>query len=291
MKARTAINLNFAKMLVPLALIVSLACGLGYTSETQADGKTPKPPTYDVASIKPSKPGDQSLLLFRPGRLTTSGMTLRSMIEQAYGIEDDQIIGAPDWVHTQRFDIEAKVDGVDEATLGKLSEDENKLMFQSFLRDRFALQIHREMKELPVLELVVAKGGPKLKEAKPGDTYPNGLKAPDGKVAGHAGMMRFGRGQLTGQGISIASLVPPLTRQLGRTVVDKTGLTGRYDVELRWTPDDAPGPVASPGEAGVESTGPSILTAIQEQLGLKLESRKSPIEVFVIDHVEQPSAN
>lgn len=291
MKARTAINLNFAKMLVPLALIVSLACGLGYTSETQADGKTFKPPTYDVASIKPSKPGDQSLLLFRPGRFTASGMTLRSMIEQAYGIEDDQIIGAPDWVHTQRFDIEAKVDGVDEATLDKLSEDENKRMFQSFLRDRFALQVHREMKELPVLELVVAKGGPNLKEARPGDTYPDGLKGPDGKPAGHAGMMRSGRGQLTGQGISIASLVPPLTRQLGRTVVDKTGLTGQYDVELRWTPDDTQGPIGSQGEAGVESTGPSILTAIQEQLGLKLESRKSPIEVFVIDHVEQPSAN
>ena len=291
MKARTAINLNFAKMLVPLAFIVSLACGPGYTSETQADGKTLKPPTYDVASIKPSKPGDQSLLLFRPGRFTASGMTLRSMIEQAYGIEDDQIIGAPDWVHTQRFDIEAKVDGVDEATLDKLSEDENKLMFQSFLKDRFALQIHREMKELPVLELVVAKGGPKLKEAKPGDTYPDGLKGPDGKPAGRAGMMRSGRGQLTGQGISIASLVPPLTRQLGRTVVDKTGLTGQYDVELRWTPDDTPGPIGSQGEAGVETTGPSILTAIQEQLGLKLESRKSPIEVFVIDHVEQPSAN
>ena len=94
MKARTAINLNFAKMLVPLALIVSLAGGLGYTSETQADGKTFKPPTYDVAAIKPSKPGDQSLLLFRPGRFTASGMTLRSMIEQAYGIEDDQIISS-----------------------------------------------------------------------------------------------------------------------------------------------------------------------------------------------------
>jgi uncharacterized protein (TIGR03435 family) len=291
MKGRAAINLNLAKMLVPLALIVSLSCGLGYTSETQADSKTLKPPTYDVASIKPSKPGDQSLLLFRPGRFTASGMTLRSMIEQAYGIEDDQIIGAPDWVHTQRFDIEAKVDGVDEATLDKLSEDENKVMFQSFLKDRFALQVHREMKELPVLELVVAKGGPKLKEAKPGDTYPDGLKGPDGKPAGHAGMMRWGRGQLTGQGISIASLVPPLTRQLGRTVVDKTGLTGQYDVELRWTPDDTPGPIGSQGEAGVESTGPSILTALQEQLGLKLESRKSAIQVFVIDHVEQPSAN
>src|SRR5271163_802675 len=159
MEARTAIKLK--SRLMQMVLVIPLVCGVGYTAETQADGRTVKPPAYDVASIKPSKPGDQSLLLFRPGRFSASGMTLRSMIEQAYGIEDDQIVGAPGWVNTQRFDIEAKVDGVDAAALENLSEDQSKLMFQSFLKDRFALKIHRETKELPVLVLVVAKGGPK----------------------------------------------------------------------------------------------------------------------------------
>jgi uncharacterized protein (TIGR03435 family) len=97
--------------------------------------------------------------------------------------------------------------------------------------------------------------------------------------------------QRAGKSPMSASLVPPLTQQLGRTVVDKTGLTGQYDIELRWTPDDTQGPTASQGEGGGESTAPSILTAIQEQLGLKVESRKSPVEVLVIDHVEPPSTN
>jgi bla regulator protein blaR1 len=285
----TAIRLK--SRLMQMVLVVPLVCGLSNAAGTQTDSAAGKTPSYDVASIKPAKPGDVSTLLFRPGRLTANGFTLKSMIKQAYGIEDQQIAGAPGWVDTQRFDVEAKVDGVDAATLENLSEDQTKLMFQSFLKDRFGLKGHRETRELPVLVLVVAKGGTRLKEAKPGDTYANGIKGPDGQPAGHAGMMRFGRGQLTGQGISIAALVPPLTQQLGRTVVDKTGLTGQYDVELRWTPDDAPGPIGSQGEAGVESTGPSILTALQEQLGLKLESRKSSVEVLVIDHVEPPSTN
>jgi uncharacterized protein (TIGR03435 family) len=244
-------------------------------------------PSYDVASIKPAKPGDESTLLFRLGAFTVKGMTLKSLIKEAYGIEDDQISGAPKWVGSQTYDIEAKVDGADAATLEKLSDDQSKLMFQSFLRERFQLKVHSETKELPVLALVVAKGGPKLQPAKPGDTYPDGIKGPDGKPAGHAGMMMWGRGRLTGQGIPIGNLVPPLTQELGRIVQDKTGLTGKYDIELRWTTDDA----APDSRSASDSPGPSIFTAMQEQLGLKLESQKAPVEVLLIDHVEQPPAN
>jgi uncharacterized protein (TIGR03435 family) len=160
-------------------------------------------------------------------------------------------------------------------------------MFQSFLRDRFQLKVHREPKELPVLALVVAKGGPKLQQARAGDTYPDGIKGPDGKPAGHAGMMMWGPGRLTGQGIPVANLVPPLTQQLGRIVQDKTGLTGMYDIELHWTADDA----APDSRSASDSPGPSIFTAMQEQLGLKLESQKAPVEVLLIDHVEQPPPN
>jgi uncharacterized protein (TIGR03435 family) len=244
-------------------------------------------PSYDVASIKPSKAGDGSTLLFRTGTFTAKGMTLKSLIKEAYGIEDDQISEAPKWVSSQTYDIEAKVDGADAATLEKLSDDQSRLMFQSFLRDRFQLKVHWETKDLPVLALVVAKGGPKLQQAKPGDTYPDGIKGPDGKPEGHAGMMMWGRGRLTGQGIPIGNLVPPLTQELGRIVQDKTGLTGKYDIELRWTTDDA----APDSRSASDSPGPSIFTAMQEQLGLKLESQKAPVKVLLIDHVEQPPPN
>jgi uncharacterized protein (TIGR03435 family) len=103
--------------------------------------------------------------------------------------------------------------------------------------------------------------------------------------------MRWGKGRLTGQGISVAALVPPLTQQLGRIVVDKTGLAGQYDVDLRWTPDDTSSPIGGQSGPGPDSTAPSIFTAIQEQLGLKLESRKAPVDVLVVDHVEAPAAN
>jgi uncharacterized protein (TIGR03435 family) len=250
--------------------------------------QTPNTPTlsYDVASIKPAKPADGTRLMVQFGRLSANGMTLKDLIKAAYGIEDTQIADAPKWVNSQTYDIEAKADNADEATFKNLTPDQYKLMFQSFLKDRFQLKVHWETKELPLLALVVAKDGPKLKLAKPGDTYADGIKGPDGKAGGHAGMMRWSRGQMTGQGIPITNLVSPLTRIAGRIVEDKTGLTGTYDFELHWTED-----VGSGGGGSPDPSGPSIYTALQEQLGLKLESQKGPVQVLVLDHVEQPSEN
>jgi uncharacterized protein (TIGR03435 family) len=248
-------------------------------------------PAYDVASIKPGKSGDGSTLLYRLDGLTATGLPLKFLIKEAYGIEEDQISGAPNWVNSETYDIEAKVDGADAAELARLSADQRKLMLQSFLGERFKLKIHWETKQLPILALVIAKNGPKLQEAKPGDTYPNGIKGPDGKPEGHAGPMTWGRGRLTGQGIEIAALVAPLTQQLGRIVQDKTGIKGKYDVELRWT-DDVTAAMGPPdGRAASDSSGPSIFTAIQEQLGLRLDSQRAPVDVLVIDHIERPSAN
>jgi uncharacterized protein (TIGR03435 family) len=172
-------------------------------------------------------------------------------------------------------------------------------MLQPLLADRFQLKVHTEVRDLPVLTLVIAKGGPKLHEAKPGDTYPNGLKDFNGQGGG-PGMMLMRPGQLTGQGLPLSSLARVLTQQLGSTVQDKTGLTGKYDLTLQWTPDrngsampGAPEPgLQGPGSGGsTDASGPSIFSAIQEQLGLKLESQKGPVEVLVIDHVETPSEN
>jgi uncharacterized protein (TIGR03435 family) len=145
--------------------------------------------------------------------------------------------------------------------------------------------------------LVVAKNGPKFQEAKVDATYPNGIKGPDGVARG--GMMRMSSGELTAQGIPIANLVGTLSRQLGRKVVDKTGLTGNYDFTLHWTPDPGEaqpfkGPVGGPpgvDTAAPSDSGPSIFAALQEQLGLKLESQKGPVEIIVVDHVEKPSEN
>jgi uncharacterized protein (TIGR03435 family) len=186
--------------------------------------------------------------------------------------------------------------------LRKLSEDERRTerqrMLQALLAERFKLTVHRESKELPIYALVVAKDGPKLQEAKPGDTYPNGIKGPDGQPG--AGMMMMGREGLTAQGIPIANLVRHLSRVLGRKVVDKTGLTGKYDFTLKWTPDQSQSAMLRGPEGGQPGTGsaaapeasePSIFTALQEQLGLKLDSQKGPVEILIIDHVEKPSEN
>ena len=166
-------------------------------------------------------------------------------------------------------------------------------MMQSLLADRFKFAAHRETRELPVYALMLAKNGSKLKEAIPENSYPNGIKDEQGR--GVAGMMRITPGHIEGQAIPIANLLGVLTQVTGRTVVDRTGLTGKYDISLQWTPDEPQTlPTAADGanrEPSQESSGPSIFTAIQEQLGLRLESAKGPVEGLVIDHVEKPSAN
>ena len=159
-----------------------------------------------------------------------------------------------------------------------------------------------ETKELPVYALVVAKDGPKLHEAKPGDTYPNGIKGPDGtRDTPGTGLMRMGRGPANrSRGSHGVPWCIMLSEQLGRTVLDQTGLKGNYDFTLQWTPDQSQAAMPMGPEGGKpgadnapppESSGPSIFTAIQEQLGLKLESTKGPVEFLVIDHIERPSEN
>jgi uncharacterized protein (TIGR03435 family) len=156
-------------------------------------------------------------------------------------------------------------------------------MLQALLADRFKLTIHRETKNLPIYSLVIAKGGSKLQEAHL-----------DGRPEDH--MIRVGRGELTAPGIRLEDFAHILTQQTGRTVVDNTGLKGHYDLKFHWTPDqgeafDGPGGSTSPESSISSDMPPSIFTAIQEQLGLKLESRKGPVEILVIDHVEKPSEN
>ena len=284
-----------------VAIAAPIVFGLVSTTPQSASPKAEdaagKAFTYEVASIKPEKSGGMGFRVMNTPDGFTADTTVQMLIRIAYGIEDNQISGAPGWVNSDKYDVEAKMDQATANEVRKLSEDNQQeparqRMLQALLADRFKLTTHRETKELPIYSLAVAKGGPKLHEAKPGDTYPNGIKGPNGRPGGH--LMRMGRGELTAQSIELAQLGHLLSEQMGRTVIDNTGLKGHYDFTLKWTPDRST-PMLS-GATGSDSaplpdSGPSIFTAIQEQLGLKLESQKGPVELLVIDHVEKPSEN
>jgi uncharacterized protein (TIGR03435 family) len=260
------------------------------------DSTTPrKVLVYDVVSIKPNKPeGDKIMIRVQSGgdRYAASGISVKGLIQYAYNLKmEDQISGVTGPVGNARFDIEAKIDEETYAALKKLSNDEGnlqrRLLMQAMLAERFQLKVHSETKEFPIYSLVIAKSGFKLKDADPNNTYPNGIKGLDG--AGHAGMMRVSNGTLTAQGISMSALANNLSFQVRRQVVDNTGLTGKYDISLTWTPDD--NRVGTPADSGLAvDSGPSIFTAVQE-LGLKLEATKGPVETIVVDHVEMPSEN
>ena len=189
------------------------------------------------------------------------------------------------WFNSEQFDVEAKPDSALSEQLLKLSWKERtkvqERMQQALLEDRIKLKVHHETREMSIFALVVAKGELKMHEAKAGDTYANGMKG--GAVKGMVpGSYMVGDGKMQAWGISMDTLADQLTDEVGHIVQDQTGLAGVYDFTLRYSDDLA---------AGADSSVPSIYTALQEQLGLKLESTKGPVDVIVIDHVERPSAN
>ena len=252
-------------------------------------GQTPaKSLEFEVASIKPSNAegNNSSIMTDKIGGLQVTNVPLRNLITMAYGIRDFQLSGGPGWIGTERYDIIAKPERMETAaeppdpktmteSQRQVRDEQWKERVRSLLADRFGLVVHKEMKDGPIYVLSVAKGGAKLKVVTtPGDRQ--GMSA--------------GRGTSQGYAATISMMTTNLAGTLGRPVVDKTGLNEKYDWVLKWTPDtaaaagqDAPQPVDSPG--------PTIFTALQEQLGLKLESSKGPVENLVIDHVEHPSAN
>jgi len=237
-----------------------------------------KPLTFAVASIRPSA---------RPGKFpwseqptpdgeTWTNVSLQYLAREAYGIQDAKLwSGGPAWLDTQRFDVSAKFDLAEapQATL-----DQRNAALQALLADRFKLKIHREPKEFPVFNLVVAKDGPKFQPTKP-ETNRTDI------VRGTCHVLRSRAGETQRQGCSMADLAEILRYSTGRTVLDKTGLAGFYDYELHWTPEDA-----TPAEA-LNYSGPSIFTAVPEQLGLKLEPAKGMLDTIVIDSAEMPSEN
>lgn len=255
-------------------------------------------PEFEVASIKPNKSGSMMInMRMTPDGMIITGLPLHMLLRQAFGVPNDRLLGEPGWVNSARYDIDAKVDAADAPKLDKVPPQQRWAMMLPLLEERFGLKFHRETRSVEVYALVLAKGGSKLKEATPGDTYANGLKGPNGP--GGAGMMMMGRGELTAQAVPMERLVQTLSLQLGSSVVDKTGLVGKYDIHLQWTPDEGSGQMMGPPPGGSmpganappDETGPSLFTALQDQLGLKLEARKEPVDVIVIDHIEPPSPN
>jgi uncharacterized protein (TIGR03435 family) len=239
---------------------------------------TPPPPsaTFDVISIHENNTATDGHhhIYNNPSEshFRTVNLSLKDLLQFAYDLPKSQIIGGPPWLDSTMFDIDAKSDPSIDAELQALPADQarhrKQLMVQVLLADRFKLVAHQETRQLPVYALVVAKGGPKFKPSGI-----NGTTISTGRARLH----------VAGTDDTVALLARELAQVLGRVVLNNTGISGRYDLTLQWTPDDAgpPDPNMPPG----------IFTAIQEQLGLKLESTKGSVPVLVLDQVETPSAN
>ena len=232
---------------------------------------------FDVASVKPSDPNDRRTMFGTPpngSRFRAAGVNLRMLIGFAYDKQLAQISGGPNWLESDRFEIDARPEN---AVPGLEGLQQIRSMLQSLLEDRFKLTVHSETRLEPVYELVLAKGGSKLKETSANDGAPR---------------QQMGRGQVIASATPLSQLIPLLSVLVQRQVIDKTGLTGMYDFTLTYTLE--PGQLGALGPdvpPPVDPTAPSVFTALQEQLGLKLESARGRAQVLVIDHAEKPDAN
>jgi uncharacterized protein (TIGR03435 family) len=304
-------------LVVGIAIVFGLLSAVRIGAQPQAQNASANAPeyAYEVASIKPSGALDGNSLYSVGIRYTPDGFTaghfpLKALLLLAFGVLPDRLPGIPDWTNSELYDVDAKMDSSVADALKKLSPDQLRIarqhMLQALLADRFKLTFHRESKELPVYLLVVGKNGTKLQEAKADDTSAPEIKAPDGQtlpkgaIQVNTSISADGMHHFSAPGITINGHAGMLGAQLGRPVLDRTGLAGKFDVALQWIPErrqmqtfsvgssDGQPSVAS---ARPDSNGPSLQAAVQEQLGLKLESGNGSVETIVIDHLEKPYMN
>ena len=265
-------------------------------------------PAFEVASIKLNNSGDGRIAIQnQPGRFVATNVTLRLLIRNAYQLQDFQISGGPSWIGSDHFDVVAKMDNGDvRDPLSAERQDPTRptrlqLMIRALLTERFQLAVHTETKELPVYALVLARNdgrlGPELRRS---DTDCAALV---GSARGREGVpppsqasggnlqcgIRVGPGTLSVGGASLSQLANSLSMFTGRVVLDRTGLTGTFDANLTWTPDQMPQRPPGAPELPIDPNGPSLFTAVREQLGLKLDSQKGPVEILVIDRAEHPT--
>ena len=275
----TAHRTNAFNFLAPLLLTLP-----AITATAQQPTPAPTLPVYDVISIRLHSTLDDNVSsMSSPGIFTASNASLKGLISYAYGVRDDLISGLPSWAENTRFDIIAKVSDFNPTAFKGLTREQRESLLRPMLTDRFHVKAHTEIKTLPVFDLVVTKDGPKFKPSPPPPDDPDHThKHPSGTSINNE--------DLTATSITMSDFAETLAGQLSRTVIDKTGLTGVYDLKLKWTPDRLLNEAADDGTANANRP-PPLLTALPEQLGLKLESAKGPVETLVVDHAEKPSPN
>ena len=241
--------------------------------------------TFDVASIKRQTdvvPG--MTFAARGATLTVVNNELTNVIGNAYGVRRYQLVGGPGWLDSDRYNIQAKASG-------DVTRDELMLMVQSLLAERFKLKVHHETREMPIYILTTAKGGIKAPRSVEGACAvrdPRNPPRPGAARMPFCGNNNIRANSWNATAIDTESAAEALVGVLGRNVVDRTGADGKFDIHIEWTPDQAPAGIDGAASANADGT-PSLFTVLEEQLGLKVESARGPVDMIVIDHVERPS--
>ena len=294
-----------AKYLTAFLLLTGLAFAPDEIARVRAQTPTDRL-KFEVASVRENKNDDGKVMFgIQPGgRFNAINVPLWTLILQAFGVQRTQLVGVPDWSETARYDIVAKAEteiqgGPPGSPPGPLN-----FMLQDLLEDRFKLRTHRETREMPVYALRLARSDGKLGEG----LKPSAIDCAAMRGRGRGGRMgpppgppplgerpqcgmRVAPNQVLAGGVALTQLTQMLSQFTQRIVVDRTGLSGNFDIDLSFTPERMPQGPPPPGAPplNIDPNGPSLFTALQEQLGLKLESDKAPVEVLVIDHVERPT--
>jgi uncharacterized protein (TIGR03435 family) len=229
-------------------------------------------PAFDAASIKAAQPGARGYSIRPlPGRVSAENVTLKLLIAEAYAVHDFQVSGGPKWIDADRYDVEAKASGDAPPARKQL-----RAMLQSLLADRFGLTVRHETREMPVYFLEAAKGGPRVQTPK--------------RPGAPVGFRIFQRRQITAENAPLENLTEALTWLVGKPVLDRTGLQGSFDYQLDWSPDDLQ-LQSLEAPAQYDGNAPSLGTALQRQMGLKLVPQTGPVDLIAVEHAERPSAN
>ncbi len=255
-----------------LALLAVAPCLAAQTAAVAPPTAGVKVPSYDVATIKPTSPGSDNVSIStRDATFQTQNVPIKDLLQRACHVRKQLIFGLPSWAEGARYDINAKIVDPDMAQLKKLTPEQRRGMILRLLEDRFGLRWHYETRVMSDYDLVVAKDGPRLKPA-----------TGDGKNTGTS----MNNTDLTATDVPLSQLTDILSSELERPVVDKTGLAGHYDFHLKWSREEAN---PSSDKGADTDAPPPMFTAIQEQLGLKLQTGKDPVQVVVIDEIKPPS--
>lgn len=265
-------------LLVAVCAFAAHACSAQSTAAVKAALDSSAAPGFDVAAIHPHTPAphERSHIIDSNGRFATINVDLKTIIQWAYDLPQSRIVGGPSWLGSARWDIEAKADNALDMQKDydhTAAWEQKREMVQALLADRFHLAVHKETREMPIYDLVIAKGGPRFTASKADGSR---FDRSNGRIA------------VEGGDNTVDVLAEQLAEVLGRIVMNKTGIAGRYKIALVWTPDDR---VAPPSSGSADDAGPSIFTALQEQAGLKLTPNKEPVPVLVIDDAKMASDN